>query len=78
MFWAFDEVLDVCSSDPKRAWALTISLIATASNPRTLSDVSAGAREDLLKNYGSSIIDRLELPPGEIPNSVSRYVMCGA
>src|ERR1700724_2176028 len=48
-------------SDPERAWELTLSLVAKASNPRTLSYVAAGPMEDLLNNHGSAVIDRVEI-----------------
>jgi hypothetical protein len=61
LFWAWEEVLEITDSDPERAWELTLSLVAKASNPRTLSYVAAGPMEDLLNNHGSAVIDRVEI-----------------
>jgi hypothetical protein len=61
LFWAFEEVLEICISDPERAWQLTLTLIAKASNPKSLSYIAAGPLEDLLKNHGSAVIDRVEI-----------------
>jgi hypothetical protein len=37
LLWAWEKVLGITESDPERAWELTLSLVAKASNPRTLS-----------------------------------------
>jgi hypothetical protein len=60
LFWAFEEVLEICASDRERAWQLTLTLIAKAPNPESLSYVAAGPLEDFLKNFGSAVIDRIE------------------
>jgi len=61
LFWAFEEVLEICIADQERAWRLTLTLIAKASNPKSLSYIAAGPLEDLLKNHGSTVIDRVEI-----------------
>jgi hypothetical protein len=74
LFWAFEEVLEICDSDPERAWQLTLTLIAKASNPKSLSYVAAGPLEDLLKNHGSVVIDRVEIAARRDPKF--RLALC--
>ena len=71
---AFDEVLEICFSDPERAWPLTLTLIAKASNPKALSYIAAGPLEDLLKNHGSAVIDRVEIAARRDPKF--RLALC--
>ncbi len=61
LFWAFEKVVEICRANPERGWQLTLTLIAKASNPKSLSYVAAGPLEDLLTKHGSAVIDRVEI-----------------
>jgi hypothetical protein len=59
-FWAFERIQQYVSKDPKRAWELTLQLIAAAPDSNALAYVAAGPLEDLLYARGELFIDELE------------------
>jgi ABC-type nitrate/sulfonate/bicarbonate transport system substrate-binding protein len=60
LFWAWQQLQDYLSSDPARAWSLTLKLIAAAPTPEALSYIGAGPLEDLLYGRGEQFIDEVE------------------
>jgi hypothetical protein len=61
LFWVVQAIDELARVDLERAWALTLSLIDKAPDAEFLAYVAAGPLEDLLNNFGSGIIDRVEL-----------------
>lgn len=60
LFWGWEEVQNCLSSDPGRAWRVTLQLIAAAKTPEALSYIAAGPLEDLLYARGKQYIDEVE------------------
>jgi len=61
LFWAVATIDEFARIDLERAWVLTLSLVDKAPDATCLAYVAAGPLEDLLNNFGSDIIDRVEL-----------------
>lgn len=58
--WAWQELDELVSSDPARAWTVTLRLIAAALTTAALAYVAAGPLEDLLQRHAAQFIDELE------------------
>jgi hypothetical protein len=58
--WAFDEFVELLRNDPEAAWALTIELVARASDDATLAYVAAGPLEDLICEHPHVVIEWVE------------------
>ena len=73
--WAVDEVLEICfARDTERLWQLTLTLIAKAANPKSLSFIAAGPLEDLLTKQGDAVIERVEIAARRDPKF--RLALC--
>ncbi|MBB6096434.1 hypothetical protein HNQ60_005356 [Povalibacter uvarum] len=60
LFWAWQQLQGYLTSDPMRAWNVTLQLIDAAPEPEALSYVAAGPLEDLLYACGEQFIDKVE------------------
>lgn len=60
LFWAWQRMQEYVSTDPTKAWQLTLQLIAAAPDNGVLGFVAAGPLEDLLHAQGPVFIDELE------------------
>ena len=58
--WASDYVDELVRSDPDEALTLTLSLVNASESNKALAIVAAGPLEDLLKDNGPALIDRVE------------------
>jgi tetratricopeptide (TPR) repeat protein len=59
LFWAWQHLQNYIRSDPRRAWEITLKLIA-AANERALAYVAAGPLEDLLYSRAEVFVDDVE------------------
>ena len=59
LFWAWLRLQDYISTNPKRAWEITLQLIA-AANERALGYVATGPLEDLLYSRAEHFVDEVE------------------
>ena len=59
-FWATEELMAMVSSDPERAWRLTLEMLRSVQDALFRAYVAAGPLEDLLCNHGSLFIERVE------------------
>jgi hypothetical protein len=59
-FWAYEEVVDLSSVDPEKAWLLALSMISRTSDEILLAAIAAGPLEDILCWHGHQFIDRVE------------------
>jgi len=59
LFWAWLRLQDYISTNPNRAWEITLQLIA-AANERALGYVAAGPLEDLLYSRAEQFVDEVE------------------
>ncbi|WNL45655.1 hypothetical protein RKE25_19930 [Dyella sp. BiH032] len=60
LFWAFEEVCELCRSSPDEAWSFIGAAWLADQSKVVAENLSAGPLEDLLANYGESVIDRVE------------------
>lgn len=60
LFWAFEEVDELCRSSPDEAWSFIVAAWATDQSKAIAQNLSAGPLEDLLARHGESVIDRVE------------------
>jgi len=60
-FWAFEEMSELVSADPERAWGLAIEMLRGSSDPLYTAYVAAGPLEDLLSRHGRELIGRIEV-----------------
>jgi hypothetical protein len=58
--WSWERVDELLRADPDNGWALTLKLLAAASDDAALAYVAAGPLEDLLNWHGVAVIDRVE------------------
>ena len=58
--WAFEDMIDMISKDPERAWRLTLEMIRQTNDDLLLATVAAGPLEDLLCYHGPTFIERVE------------------
>ncbi|MCU1310799.1 MAG: hypothetical protein JWO20_1924 [Candidatus Angelobacter sp.] len=58
--WAWEKVDDLVRADPDEGWRITFMLVNKAETDEALAYVAAGPLEDLLKNHGLTVIDRIE------------------
>ena len=61
LFWAWEQLTDLCDSAPESAWNVVQEIIVRDSSDQILANVGAGPFEDLLANHGAQFIDRVEL-----------------
>jgi tetratricopeptide (TPR) repeat protein len=59
LFWAWQHLQNYIRSDPRRAWEITLKLIA-AANDGALAHVAAGPLEDLLYSRAEFFVDDVE------------------
>jgi hypothetical protein len=60
LFWAFDEVDDLCTTSPNEAWEFILSVWKEDQSNVIAENLSAGPLEDLLSMHGETVIDRVE------------------
>jgi hypothetical protein len=70
LFWAWEGIQEYVSQDPRKAWQLTLQLIAAAPDS-ALGYVAAGPLEDLLYARGPLFIDELECLASSDPKFLS-------
>jgi len=58
--WANEKVDELARRDPDEGWKITRILVDAAPSNEALAFVAAGPLEDLLKNQGPAVIDRIE------------------
>ena len=63
-WWAWETLAELCSSQPEEAWLALLQVIELAENAERLEEIGAGPLEDLLRNHGERLIDRLESEAG--------------
>ena len=59
-FWAYEEIVEMTSTDPERLWLLMLEMIRRTTDEETLAYIAAGPLEDLLKDHGNEFIERIE------------------
>jgi uncharacterized protein DUF6869 len=62
--WSSSAIFYLTEKDPDEAWALALELIGFSADPEWLSVVGAFIIEDLLKDHGDAMIDRIETEAG--------------
>ncbi|WP_233840417.1 DUF6869 domain-containing protein [Dyella sp. 2HG41-7] len=60
LFWAFEEVDELCRSSPDEAWAFIVAAWNMDKSQAVAENLSAGPLEDLLATHGEYVIDRVE------------------
>jgi len=60
LYWAWERFQGYVTADPRKAWELTLQLIAAAPDARALAYVAAGPLEDLLYARAPMFIDEVE------------------
>jgi len=58
--WSSFAIFHLTERDPDEAWALALELIDVSGDPRWLSAVGAFIIEELLKDHGDAMIERIE------------------
>jgi len=58
--WSSSAIFHLTERDPDEAWALALELIDVSGDPRWLSAVGAFIIEELLKDHGDAMIERIE------------------
>jgi len=58
--WSSSAIFYLTEKDPDEAWALTLELIDVSGDPQWLSVVGAFIIEELLKDHGDAMIERIE------------------
>lgn len=59
-YWAWEELNDICRSDPDLCWELILEILRADQSDRVLANLAAGPLEDLLVRHGSKVINRVE------------------
>jgi hypothetical protein len=60
LFWAFDELDDICRNAPEDALTLINRILASTQNEFVLANLAAGPLETLLGKHGQKIILEVE------------------
>ncbi len=60
LFWAFQKLDLLCSSDPTRAWRVIAKIMTTTTSEAVLDNLIAGPLESLLARNGHAVIDVVE------------------
>lgn len=60
LFWAYEELDDLCSSSPDDAWEIVLGVLARNPSDGEVGMLAAGPLEDLLARHGRAIIERVE------------------
>jgi tetratricopeptide (TPR) repeat protein len=71
LFWAWERLQEYVTADPRKAWELTVQLIAAAPDARALAYVAAGPLEDLLYAQGALFVDEVERLASSDPKFLS-------
>lgn len=58
--WAWEQLDDLCRTEPDAAWQIIQEIIARDKSDRNLANVGAGPFEDLLVHHGARFIDQVE------------------
>jgi hypothetical protein len=61
LFWAFQEVDELCRTSPNEAWEFILSAWKADQSKVIAEILSAGPLEDLLAKHGDTVIDRVEV-----------------
>ena len=61
LFWAWEQLTDMCEKDPESAWNVIQEIIITDQSDKILASVGAGPFEDLMAKHGAQFISRVEL-----------------
>jgi len=59
-FWAFEQLVDLCRTDPDTSWDIILNILHTPHDDAVTAVLAAGPLEDLLGNFGAEIIERVE------------------
>jgi tetratricopeptide (TPR) repeat protein len=76
LFWAWQRLQDYISTEPARAWEITLQLIA-AANESALGYVAAGPLEDILYSRAEQFVDEVERLACSDPKFLSALRMVG-
>lgn len=60
LFWAWERLQEYIAKEPRKAWELTLQLIAAAPDASAIAYVAAGPLEDLLYARGALFVDEVE------------------
>lgn len=60
LFWAWQQLTDMCEEDPETAWNVIQEILVTDQSNNILASVGAGPFEDLMARHGAQFIDRVE------------------
>ena len=71
LFWAWVRVHESVRQDPKKAWELTLRLIAAATDETALAYVAAGPLEDILYARGAQFVNEVERLASSDPKFLS-------
>jgi tetratricopeptide (TPR) repeat protein len=75
-FWAWEYLHNYISSEPRRAWEITLKLIA-AANSRALVYIATGPLEDLLYSRAEVFVDEVERLARTDPKFLSTLRLVG-
>jgi tetratricopeptide (TPR) repeat protein len=75
-FWAWEYLHNYISSDPRRAWEITLKLI-TAANNEALVYIATGPLEDLLYSRAEVFVDEVERLARTDPKFLSTLRLVG-
>ena len=75
-FWAWEHLHNDISSDPRRAWEITLKLI-TAANNEALVYIATGPLEDLLYSRAEVFVDEVERLACSDPKFLSTLRLVG-
>lgn len=67
LFWAFQALDALCSSDPTRAWRVIATIMKTTTSEPVLDNLIAGPLESLLARNGRVVIEVVENEAGRNP-----------
>ena len=69
-FWAYSELADIGVNRPLEAFDLVLEILSATNDVSVLSNLSAGALEDLIHHHGSIVIDAIEREAARNPKFV--------
>jgi hypothetical protein len=59
-YWAWNELDNICRSNPELCLELILEILRTDRSDRVLANLAAGPLEDLLVRHGPKVINRVE------------------
>jgi hypothetical protein len=61
LFWAFEELDNICDEYPQKCLIIINSIINSTQNKFALANLAAGPLEDLLARHGEAIVAEIEV-----------------